>query len=630
MIRLHRFLRAAAACCAALCLAALAGCVSQNTKPGPPKYEQVDKRPVPPFMRGTLYEITNLQNDNPFLVSGWGLVVNLAGTGGSDQMPNTLKAYMAKELERRGFGSKLMPGYQDISPESVLHDRNNAVVAVYGWLPPGARKGDWFDVTVKAEGEASSLARGTLYDTELTINGADPLRPTQKVNVWATSYGPVFVNPAVALHFTQNPDAATKKSLRTGTILAGGQVMADRPLLLRLRQPENRLSRNIEMRVNEYFHQDKVCTAYDLGYCQLWVPKSYNGDWEHFAKLVLHLYVNGSEAFGRAKARELIEEAEKPGAPLQDISYCLEGLGSYALPAIGPVLADSATPTDVRFAVARAAAYIDGPSEAAERVLHDIAQTPGNSFRLAAVQVLGRIPNSRRVNALLRDLLDSDQTTVRLEAYHILARNGDPAVESRVICSAREPTNQKFVLDFVHSHGDPLIYATRSGVPRIAIFGEVPQVTLPLTFGAMDNHLMISSAAVGRDVTLFYRDAQLRQPIQMSSPPGVADIVARLAGQIDDGTGQLDFTYAEVLAILQGLSDQHKLRVTRSTGEQVAAAFMIQEVPLVRDAIDAAPLLGRGRPQGGEAPRIDAPATQPQMGQAEDGAVNTAAALPRQ
>lgn len=623
MNRPLRLLRGAAVCCAAWALVFLAGCAAEKTKPDPPKYEQVDKRPVPPFMRGTLYEITNLQNDNPFLVSGWGLVVNLAGTGGSDQMPNTLKAYMIKELERRGFGSKLMPGYEDISPEMVLHDKNNAVVAVYGWLPPGARKGDWFDVVLRAEGEATSLARGTLYDTELTINGADPLRPTQKVNVWANAYGPVFVNPSVALRYTESADAASKKSLRTGTILAGGQVVADRPLLLRLRQPENRLSRNIEVRVNEYFHQDKVCTAYDLGYCQLWVPASFRGDWEHFAKLVQHLYVNGSEAFGRAKARELIEEAKKPGAPLQDISYCVEGLGNYALPAIGSVLADPAAPTDVRFALARAAAYIAGPSDAAERTLHDIAQTPGSPFRLAAVQVLGRIPNSRRVNELLRDLLDSDQTTVRLEAYQILARNGDAAVESRVIRSLREPNNQKFVLDFVHSHGEPLVYATRSGIPRIAIFGEVPELRLPITFGAMDNHLMISSAAVGRDVTLFYRDAQLVQPIQMSSPPGLADIIARLAGQIDDGTGQLDFTYAEVLAILQGLSDDHKLRVTRATGEEVAAAFIIQEAPQVRDAVETAPLLDRGRPQGNQAP-----ATQAAL--PDEGPIHTAAAVQKQ
>jgi hypothetical protein len=106
---------------------------------------------------------------------------------------------------------------------------------------------------------------------------------------------------------------------------------------------------------------------------------------------------------------------------------------------------------------------------------------------------------------------------------------------------------------------------------------------------------------------------------------------------MDDGTGQLDFTYAEILAILQGLSDQHKLQVTTPTGEQVAAAFMLQDAPEVRDAIDSAPLLDKGRPTGnGSAPKLDAPQTPAGMspdrvGEAtEPNAVNSAAVLGKQ
>ena len=618
----------------ALLLAAV-GCTQPTPKARPPKYPTIGKRPVPAFMQGTIYEATNLQNDQPFLVSGWGLVVNLDRTGGSHQVPNSVKTYMIKEMEKKGFGSKLLPEYEAVAPELVLEDPNAAIVAVYGWLPPGARKNQYFDIAVKAEGlEVSSLAKGTLYNTELTIDGANVVNPMNHVNVWAAAYGPVFVNPAVALTFTPNPDAATKRSLRVGTIIGGGRVVSDRPLLLQLRQPERRMARNIESRVNEALHQDKVCTAFDEGYCQLWLPESYQGDWEHFAKVVSHLYLQGSEAFGRAKARQLVIEARKPGAPLQDISYCWEGLGSYAMPELAPLLVDA--PEDIRFAAARAAAYIGDPSGAAVHALFDIARTSHSPFQVAAVQVLGRVPNSRAVNQLLRDLLDSDETTVRIEAYNILARNKDASVQSRVIASARDSSNQKFILDFVRSQGRPFVYAARSVVPRIAIFGNVPEVTLPLTFGAMDNRLTISSGPVGRDVTLFYRDMQARQPIQVSSPPDIADILARLAGQMDDGTGQLDFTYAEILAILQGLSDQHKLQVTTPTGEAVAAAFMLQDAPVVRDAIDNAPLLDRGRPQGDtNAPRLDAAPAGSQMPQtvgraAERGTLNSAEVGSRQ
>jgi len=612
MMLLPRFLRLSR-CPAALCLALVfAGCVQPPPKPKLPEEPSLGKRPgVPEFMKGTLYELTNLENDEPFLVSAWGLVVNLDGTGGSEQIPNVVKAYMAKEMEKNGFGSKLSPAFQNLPPEAVLHDKNAAVVGVYAFIPPGARKGQWFDVAVSALGdEVTSLARGQLYHTELKIDGADKSDPTKGVNVFATAGGPVFVNPAFALRYTQNPDATTKRSLRTGIIMDGAQVVADRPLFLRIREPEGRLARAIESRVNEYYHQDRVCTAYTGARCQLWVPPSYHGDWEHFSKLVMHLFMNGgSEAFARAKARALIAEARKPGAPLQDISYCWEGLGSYALAELAPLLADSSAPADVRFAAARAAAYIGDPSGAAERALFAVAQTDGSEFQLPAVEVLGRVENSPAVNRLLRELLDSDKTTVRIEAYNVLAQARDAAIDSRVIASARDSSDQKFFLDLVHCQGAPLVYATRSGIPRIAIFGDVPQLKLPVTFAAMDDHLTISSAAVGRDVTIFYRDVQLPAPVQISSPPDIANILVRLAGQMDDGIGQLNFTYAEVLAILQGLNDQQKLRVLQPTGEEVAASFLMQAPPSVHDAIDSAPALDRGRPQGdNNAPTLDRPA----------------------
>lgn len=619
MNRPLRSLRAGTICAlAAAWLAGLAGCVEQPEKPKAPRYVNVGKREsIPSFMHDTIYEVTNLQNDQPFLVSGWGLVVNLDGTGGSRQLSNSVKAFMVKEMERKGFGSKLMPQFQNVQPEQILEDRNAAVVAVYGWLPPAAKKGQWFDIAIKAGADdVTSLARGMLYDTELKIDGANAIDPNRRVNVWATAYGPVFVNPAVVLHSSRNPDGPTKRSLRVGLIMSGGQVLNDRPLLLQLRQPERRLSRAIEYCINESFHQDKVCTAYDEGYCQLWLPDKYANDWEHFAKLVQHVYLHGgSEAFARKRARELADEARKPGAALQDISYCWEGLGQYALPELAPLLVDSRD--DVRFAAARAAAYIGDPSGAAQRALYDLARTDRSPFQIAAVQVLGKIPNSRAVNQLLRELLDSDQTTVRIEAYKVLAQAGDASISSRVISSAREATNQKFVLDFVHCHGAPLIYATRTGVPRIAIFGDVPQLRsgAPITFTALNNNLMIASQPVGKDVTIFFRDAQLARPIQMSSPPDVGNVVARLAGQMDDGTGQLDFTYAEVLAILQGLSDQHLLKSTSLTGEQLAASFVLQADSGLRDEIDNAASIEKGRPTGdGAAPRIDAPGALPPPG----------------
>jgi len=106
-------------------------------------------------------------------------------------------------------------------------------------------------------------------------------------------------------------------------------------------------------------------------------------------------------------------------------------------------------------------------------------------------------------------------------------------------------------------------------------------------------------------------------------------VLMRLAGQIDDGGGhEIGFNYAEVLAVLQGLTDQQKLRVTMPTGQELAAAFVVQEAAGLSDVIDNAPRLDRSRPDGDNgttAPRIDTPASPAQgrspgpVGMASDG-----------
>jgi hypothetical protein len=606
----RRWTRFALACATALMIG---GCTVAAEKPLPPRYVDIANDPsLPSFLKGSIMEATRLENDDLFPISGWGLIVNLDGTGGSDQISNNLKAFMRKQLAAKGFGTgddKLM---REMTPERVLADKNVAVAAVSANLPPGARKGQWIDVYVSAErDEVSSLARGRLYNLQLTINGADPISPMLPVNTWALASGPVFVNPAVALKYTQNSDSQTKRTLRTGTIIGGGQVSTDRPLLLRLRHPDSRLARSIETRVNEYFHQDLVCRARDQGYCQLYVPEQYGTEWEHVAKLVQHIYMQGgSEAFARSKARELTAEAAKPNAPLQDISYCWEGLGINALPELSSILASPNTRPAIRFAAARAAAYIGDPTGAAEKTLYEFASAPAGDFQLAAVQVLGKIPNSRAVNALLRQLLDSPQTTVRIEAYSILAKAHDMSILTHVIGMARDPNDQKFAIDLVNSRGAPLIYATASGIPRIAIFGPIPEIKLPLTFGAMDNRLMIASQQAGKDVTIFYRDGHLPDAIRQTSATNLYEVISRLAGQVDDGAEPLDFTYAEVLAILQGLNDQHFLHVTSPSGEELATGFVMQD--LAATSGETAPSLDRSRPQGdNKAPTLDRPSGRP-------------------
>ncbi len=564
---------------------AISGCGPKAPPRKLSRYPTLTKNPVPAYMANSLIELTDLKNDEPLVVSGYGLAVNLRGTGDNSGLPTQVRQYMIREMTKRGFGSNLKPEYRHLQPEEMMRDKTTAVVRVDGWIPPGARKYQQFDVQVSVPGKSytSSLAQGLLYETDLKVNGAYEPNPTAAVNVYARAQGPVFVNPYHAVH-GESLSPGGKVSLRYGVIMDGGSVAFDRPLKLQMRQPSFSLARRVEGRIDERFQESdtgmKTASAKDDGVVDVLVPSSYRGDWKHFGKVVRHLFLDGSPQFAARKSRELASEAVKPGAMLEDISLCWEGLGPAALPFIQPLMTHPAP--DVSFAAARAAAFIGDST--ANGVLMTIARHSDHPFRLDAIDALGALPSSPGVNQLLRQLLNSDEVLVRVEAYKNLARNRDSSVFSKVI-------ENRFVLDVVPSSGPPIIHATRSGVPRIALIGEPISIRCPITFTAMDQRFMIVSGEARDRVTLFYRgDASAREPVKIESGLSLAEIVARLGGEAPLGEKRLGFSYSDVIGMLGALSESKKL-VGTYNGQLVAAALVVQDPEGVQQAVYAAPEL---------------------------------------
>ena len=606
--------RVSTAClCMAIALISLLGGCAEQPKPIqiPERYAKLEaKQGLPPYMAKTIWEKVDVGNTEPFQVSGYGLVVNLDNTGDSTA-PVAVKEYMMKQMAAHKFGSSLNPGWENQSAAHVLSDKRVAIVQVVGMLPPGVRKGQSFDVMVQAlpKNQTTSLSGGELYLTDLKINGADPQDPFSKINDYAQSKGFIFVNPAYALNKEIKPPTAVRQSLRNGIIMDGGVAKYDRPLFLQLRSPETRVSRFIEQRIIDRFQDTTVAKAEDEGIVQIFVPYAYHGNWQHFAKLVTHLYLDGSPEMLAARARTLALEAQKPGALLDDISYCFEGIGSPALPFLSPLLTDRRP--DVAFAAARAAAYIGDPSGSAQIAAAGHRRNPAHPFQLNAIETLGGLPPSASVNHMLHELLDSNKTLVRIEAYKVLARNRDPIITTRVV--TEDPNNQKFVLDIVPSHGAPIVYATRSGMPRIAIIGTMPEISTPVMFSAMNDRLTISSTDVGQSLMIFYRtpaasdssghihDQRLAEPVKMSSNPDLSEVVQRLGGIVNEGEQPLNFTYSEIVAILQHLNENKKL-VTTHDGQTLTAAFVLQDPSAVQNTIYNAPSIDTGRPQGEDKP----------------------------
>lgn len=585
---------------AAVCAVGISssGC---RTEPPPKRpvarYQMLPLRKVPPFMVGSVFQQCDLSGTDPLNISSYGLVSHLRNTGDSTA-PTAVRTWMLDYMAKRGFGQQRLgynaPQYQ---PEAVLNDPQFAIVRVDGYLAPGARKGQTFDIFVSAlpESRTTSLAHGELYETDLAVGGAEV--GGANINRVAIGAGPIFVNPAYTLAGNEISKQG-KTSLRYGVVMDGGIVSVDRAIGLRIREPEKSLSEHIADRINDRFQgvgdmmshggrnwgQNIVAVAQDEGRVNFYVPARYRGDWEHFSGVVMHLYMRGDPAFALLKGRELAAEAVKPDAPLQDITYAWEALGPVALPTILPLMSD--THPDVAFAAARAAAFLDDPSSLT--ALMQIAQDPRSSFQVSAVNTLAALPPTEQINEMLRQLLNMPNAQVRIAAYQALAHNKDPYIFTRVI-------KDRFVLDIVPCEGPTMIYASRTGIPRIAIIGQRVNISTPIMFSALDGRLTIASVPKSNDLSIYYRGAVLTNSGQTVSEPELAELIARLGGEglQQDNARPLDFSYAEILAVLQDLADKRYL-VVASSKQPELATFSIQDLSNRNSLVYNAPVIATG------------------------------------
>jgi hypothetical protein len=567
---------------AALTALLLSGCGAKKSAPKnepPPKYTAMPPRKVPVWLKGSIYEQVDVTTMDPYRVSNYGLVVLQHPTGDAQSVPNLVREYMLTEMQRRGYGSKNVEGFGNISPEMALRDPRYAIVRVDAFIPPGAYAGQRIDVQVTAldDTNTTSLATGRLFTTDLMPNGANPRNPGSAIDKFANARGYVFVNPAYALE-PNIDDPQRRRSLTSGIILNGGRVNQARPIGLRVRAAERRMARMIEYRIDQLTASGECASAMDEGLVYTAVPAKYRGDWEHFAGVVLHTYFSTDSAFAVLKARQLAAEAVKPDALLLDISYAMEALGQAALTEILPLLTHEKP--EVAFAAARAAAWIGDNS--AEAALANMARDSTNPFRVNAVATLGALEASPSVTTELRDLLSANDPLVRIEAYLALARAEDPSIYTKTI-------GEKFLLDIVPSKGPSLVFATRSGLPRIAFIGPPARLNSNTFFTAMDNAFSISKAEDKPGLmSIYYRGTSSQEPVQQLTMSDLPEIIARFGGEGAPGQPRLNFTYGEIVALLGKMSDAGVMEAPGSA----RASFVLQDAPggWNRD-VDTAPII---------------------------------------
>ncbi len=202
----------------------------------------------------------NVVGVRPNYLTGYGIVVGLKGTGDGTTSIFTLQS-IANMLKKMGIF---------VDPKAVK-TKNAAAVIVTAKLPPFAKAGMTFDVTVASLGDAKSIENGILIRTPL-------FAPDGKV--YAFAQGPVSTGGGFS---ESNRGGKVQKNFpTTGTVTNGGIVERNLPfeledterLTLTLKHPNFSESSAIAETINRHF--GKIATAIDSATVVVNYPEGVN------------------------------------------------------------------------------------------------------------------------------------------------------------------------------------------------------------------------------------------------------------------------------------------------------------------------------------------------------------------
>jgi len=597
-------------------LLVLVGCETQTDRTRAPGGAPAPTYTGPAYLRGTIGSLVRLRpgTERSLLVSGYGIVVNLSGTG-STSAPPALKQALITQMRKYGLGSARMDTLS-MTPERVLADPNTAVVRIDGLIPAGASPGLRFDVLVTAvDSQTTSLAGGTLWTATLGVGGAN--QAFKFIHEQATAYGPIYDNPYHDKPDTGEPQAFGRPQ---GIVVAGGKVTAARQLELVLNQSSYTRSRAIADRINERFGRatDPTPLAKPMTdqLIKVHIPPRFQSNPGELVDLVMHLYLQMGPGFEKQQARRLTEVLEQRPETQESVRLAWEALGRPVV----EVLQESYRHPQmtVRLTSLEAGAWLG--DEHASQSLSQLSQDPDPAIRVRVARALVLLPRSLNGARTLKGLLDDDDTEVRLAAYESLATIHDRLITSgRVEVVDELGTGLKYVIDTVPSK-KPLVYITQVGVPRIVIFNPGLGFKSPMLSRFWDNRLMLSTEPGRGYLDIFYqppagvapgRGADRPSSVKLKADADLKTLVYLLGHKPSADRPQegFDLTYSQVVDVVYQLCRRG----------DVPAPIQVRVSPLARQIAELENAQTPGvRPETGPAVPGESPVVRSQPAPVED------------
>ena len=476
----------------------------------------------------TVGSVAEVLSYNSIDVKSYNLVGGLRGNG-SSQCPSHIRGYLEKYILRQ------LP---HANAEQLISSRDTAVVLVYGKMPASVLKNERFDIVVAAlpGTQAISIEGGELWGAELF--------EAQKFGValtpLATAQGPVYIDKI----------DSTKADKKVGYILGGAKVLDTYKMSLVLREPDYKKSNFLRNLLNSRFGDD-TAEAISESMIQLTVPPEYVHRKDRFLAVVKMMYLSKSAAITNERintaVRKLAVEENK-----YEHEITLEAIGNESLDKLGALL--NSADEEVRLRAGRC--MLNMRSDAGLDALREIEQDRGSIYRIEALDAVTNAAARSDAAAIARRLLRDEDFTVMIAAYKSLLTLDDLTI-------MRSLVGRNFYLEEISQAHHKGIYVSRSGPPRVALFGSPMRCRENLFIQTPDGSVTINAPAGQKFVSIVRKWPGI-EPIQLKSTFMLDDIIRTLCDSmlVREGSSKrpgLGVSYADLIALLKQMCEKGAL-----------------------------------------------------------------------
>ena len=475
-------------------------------------------------------------------VEGVGLVGGLNGTGSSECPPTVreyLKQYILSEL----------PEEARLDPDSFIDSLNTAVVLIEGIMPIENTGKRYFDLKISAltGTQTISLENGWLYQSEMKLLG----RFNVVSQILADAVGPVYVD--------QLEEGFSNK--RTGYILDGGKILSDDyKIRIQLYNPDYKITNVIRNRLNQRFGED-TARALMAGEIDIVLPAKYKEQRTKFIKMVKSMYFDDIPENMQQRIEKHIKQiVENPENDEDEIA--LETIGNDSLYRLSALLQ---SPNEhIRLRAARC--MLNLRSNAGLDVIKQIILNTRSTYRIEALNAIADSGWHDDASMIARTILNDIDFNVRLRAYEILRKLDDRSVK-------RTPVGASFYLEQVPESTKKEIYVSRSGQPRIVIFGSPIYCHSGIFIQSENGDITINSSSGQNYATVMRNFPNRREDItgQVRCSLELSDIITALCDEPpaknEQQRGGLGVSYSDMIALLKQLSDKEAIDADFHAGD---------------------------------------------------------------